>query len=271
METLEDKASSGSNISRRSLLRVIGLGAAATAASAVIAGCGGSNNSSNTSSDETILNAALTAEGLAATLYANMISSPLFSQLNATQQGYLEAAYAQEVEHYAFLVTAGATALASTTVFYFPSGTFGSGQSNNQVTFNTLEIIEDLQIATYLLGIDNFSTTANKLYGGQILGVDSEHRVLGRVIANAIGLPNTANLSSFSAEQLGTGDPANNYDFERQFPTTLNNGITTVNTILTTNFMTLGTAGNSQTAYTLAYPAVSTVPAITSDNPIETD
>ena len=74
METIEETSSLKDSVSRRSLLRLLGVGAAITAGSAILAGCGGGSSSSGGNSDQEILNAAATAEGLASTMYANIIS-----------------------------------------------------------------------------------------------------------------------------------------------------------------------------------------------------
>ena len=171
------------------MLKVLGITAAVTTASAVLAGCGGGSSSGgNSGSDATILDSAITAEGLAATLYANLIASPIYTNLSATNRGYLVAAYEQEVEHYNFLVASGGTALPTNTNFYFPTGMFTAGAGGYQTTLNTIEIIEDLLIAIYLIGVNNFSTGSLKLYSAQLLGVDSEHRVLARVVASSLGV-----------------------------------------------------------------------------------
>jgi hypothetical protein len=255
------------------MLKVLGITAAVTTASAVLAGCGGGSSSGgNSGSDATILDSAITAEGLAATLYANLIASPIYTNLSATNRGYLVAAYEQEVEHYNFLVASGGTALPTNTNFYFPTGMFTAGAGGYQTTFNTIEIIEDLLIAIYLIGVNNFSTGSLKLYSAQLLGVDSEHRVLARVVASSLGVSSTTNLADGTELTGGGSNSANNYEFERQFPEPLTSGITTVNTILTNNFQTLGASGNSQTAYPLTVTAtLPNVSAINQDNTIEND
>jgi len=274
METIEQTASSNKNISRRSLLRVLGLGAVVTAASAAIAGCGGGSSNNTTSGDIAILNAAAIAEALAATFYANFVASPIYTQLGNSgkqfDQGYLVAAYEQEVAHYNLLVTTNlATAVPTNSNFYFPEGTFQTAQA----TINTLEVIEDLLIATHLYGVNNFSSGTYRIQSAQILGVESEHRVLGRVIANDFSLSFTSNLSN-GQESLGIADPANNYDFERLFPNVVTN-LTSVTNILTNSFQTLGVSGNSQTAYPVANltegATLPSVTAVTPDNNLVTN
>jgi hypothetical protein len=255
METIEDNASSISNISRRSLLRVLGLSAAVTTATAVLAGCGGSSsNSSSSNSDQDILNAAATAEGLASTMYANIISSPLYSSGlsgNGPDQAYLVAAFEQEVDHYNLLVSAGAKPLATT--FYFPTGMFGSS-STYQTTINTLVTLEDAFIAAYLIGIATFSSDGNKVLAGQILGVESEHRTLARVIANDLSLSATTGLSGVAESVVPPTSTSNNIAYERRF------GLTAISQVVTAlgPFVTAPTG--SSTFGSTAYPLITTLP-----------
>ena len=265
METFEKSSATKENFSRRSLLRVLGIGAVVTAASAALAGCGGGSSSSTSASDLSILDAAATAEALSATFYANLVASPIYTQLagKPLDQGYLVAAYEQEVAHYNLqVVSNGAAAVPTNTNFYFPVGTFQTAQA----TLNTLEIIEELLIAIYLYGVNNFSSGTYKLQSAQLLGVESEHRVLGRVIANDLSLSYTANLAN-GQESLGQTDPANNYDFERLFPNVVTN-LTSITNILTNSFQTLGASGNSQTAYPVTnLTANATLPNVTAITP----
>jgi hypothetical protein len=267
METIEKTSSSKNNVTRRSLLRVLGLGAVVTAASAALAGCGGSSSNSTSSGDLAILNAAAIAEALAATMYANIVASPIYTQLGNSgkiyDQGYLVAAYEQEVAHYNLLaVTNGATPVPTNANFYFPTSTFQTAQA----TLNTLEVVEGLLIAIYLYGVNNLGSSTFRIQFAQILGVESEHRVLGRVVANDLQLSSTTNLSN-GQESLGVSDPANNYDYERLFPNEINS-LTSITNILTNGFQTVGASGNSQTAYpvTLLTP-IATLPGVTAITP----
>ena len=257
METIEETGSTENNVSRRSLLRLVGLTAAVTTASAVLAGCGGgssSGSSSGSTGDQDILNAAATAEGLASTMYANIISSPLYTSGlagNAADQAYLVAAFEQEVLHYNLLLSVGAKPLATT--FYFPTGMFGSS-STYGTTINTLVTLEDAFIAAYLIGISSFSAVGNKVLAGQILGVESEHRTLARVIANDLSLGATTGLSGSAESVVPSSHASNNIAYERRF------GLTQIGQVVSalTPFVT-APAGTSTFGST-AYPLITTLP-----------
>lgn len=258
MTEIEDKSLFGDNVSRRSLLKLFGVGAAVTAASAFLAGCGGGSNNSSSSgsnSDQAILNAAVTAEALASTMYANIITSSLYTTGlagNGPDQAYLVAAFEEEVNHYNLLLSVGAKPLATT--FYFPSGMFG-GPSTYQTTVNTLVTLEDAFIAAYLIGISTFSLIADKVLAGQILGIESEHRALARVIANDLNLTETTGLSGSPESVVAPSHTSNNIAYERRF------GLTAIAQVVTalTPFVTPPT-GSSAFGST-AYPLITTVPS----------
>lgn len=256
METIEIEPASSNNISRRSLLKVLGAGAAVTAATALLVGCGGSsgNGSPATSIDQTILNAAATAEGLASTMYANIITSSLYTtglNGNGPDQAYLVAAFEQEVLHYNLLLSVGAVPLATT--FYFPAGMFGNS-TTYATTVNTLVTLEDAFIAAYLIGIESFTAVGNKVLAGQILGVESEHRTLARVIANDLNLSSTTGLSGTPESVMPPTHTTNNIAYERRF------GLTAIGQVVTalTPFVTAPTGGGS--FGTTAYPLITTLP-----------
>jgi hypothetical protein len=130
-------------------------------------------------SDREILIAAEIAEALAVTTYTNIIGqSPFFTRLADDDQGYLRAAREEEMSHY--LLEQSVTGKPSPfTQFYFPKGMFVSAQT----TLNTLVTLEDAFIAAYLVGVRNFSTTDLRVTAARIMGIESDHRTLARVLA----------------------------------------------------------------------------------------
>jgi hypothetical protein len=127
-----------------------------------------------------ILGAAATAEALGITFYYQGIQSGFFSQLSQPQQWYLQAALDEERNHLNFLESNGGAPAATT--FFFPDAAF----SDLAVFLSVLDALENLFIGAYLAAARRFADLGQPLLAeiaGQILGVECEHRVLGRIIA----------------------------------------------------------------------------------------
>jgi hypothetical protein len=209
------------DLNRRQLMKIGGAAGLGLIGASLLAGCGGSGGgrSSSGSMDQQILNAAATAEALATTMYYNIITTAggIYKNGlagNAPDQAYLVAGYEQELNHYNFLLAAGAKPLATT--FYFPTNMF----LDPQTTVNTLVTLEDAFIAAYLIGIRDFSTSGLKVIAGQIMGVEAEHRTLARVVTNDLGLTSVTGLAG--PEPVNApNNTANNLAYERTFSSAL--------------------------------------------------
>jgi hypothetical protein len=245
------------------------VGAASIASPALLAACTDSTtapkSSSSGSSDQSIINAAATAEALASVMYDNIINnSPAYTQLgslgNINDQAYLVAGRQQEAIHYATLVGAGAAPLAQT--FYFPTGMFTD--MTYVTTVNTLTLLEDAFIAAYLIGIRDLSTPSLKVLAGQIMGVEAEHRAFARVIAADLSLHQTIGLSGAAELTDGPTHAANNLAFERTF----SSKFMTISDVVTAlgPFVSPGASGFSSTAY----PFNTTAGYYTSESPTVT-
>lgn len=239
-------------VNRRSLLLAGSAVSASLLAGGLLAGCGGSSDSIGSgnggSSDQKILNAAATAEALATTMYYNIISTTggiYKNQLagNAADQAYLIAGYEEELNHYKFLLSAGASALATT--FYFPTGMF----TDAQTTVDTLVLLEDAFIAAYLIGVRDFSTSALKVIAAQTMGIEAEHRTLARVITNDLNLSAVKGLAG-SEPVRPPSAAANNLAYERTFSSALPDIDHVVAAL--GPFVTKGTTGFSMTPFTFA-------------------
>lgn len=164
-------------------------------------------------SDRDILIAAEIAEALAVTTYNNIINTaPFFKKLASDDQGYLAAALQEEMSHYLLeqSVTDQPTPFTS---FFYPPSMFADAQT----TLNTLVTLEDAFIAAYLVGVRNFSTRNLRVTAARIMGIESDHRTLARVIgpgvAKKFGGPiETITGISGVAESV---DPPNNNGYER--------------------------------------------------------
>jgi hypothetical protein len=212
--------------SRRRFMSALGAVGAGVAASSLLAACSKSttepsSSGSSAALDLQIISAAATAEALASVMYDNIIkTSPAYASLAgiaADDQAYLVAGRQQEAIHYATLVGAGAKPL--TLNFYFPTGMFSD--PTGATTINTLITLEDAFIAAYLIGVRDLSTDALKTLAGQILGIECEHRALGRVIANDLALGATTGLSGAPESVVPPMHAPNNLAFERTFSSAL--------------------------------------------------
>jgi Ferritin-like domain len=166
-----------------------------------------------THGDLEILKAAQIAEALAVTTYTNIINTaPFFKNIPADDQGYLTAARQEEMSHYLLeeSVTKKPTPFTS---FYYPTKMF----SDAQTTLNILVTLEDAFIAAYLVGVREFSTPDLRVTAARIMGIESDHRTLARVVG-----PDVAGADGGPIEQI-TGiqktaesvDPPNNNGYER--------------------------------------------------------
>ncbi len=129
-----------------------------------------------------ILNLAATAEALAMTFYYKAIQSDWFVRLPNDIQNAFRAALDQERSHYQYLTAQGAAPLQ--TSFYFPPRTFGF--DDLAVFVATIEKLESDFMAAYLAAARRFVELGEPVLAeiaGQIVGIEAEHRVLGREVA----------------------------------------------------------------------------------------
>jgi hypothetical protein len=204
------------NSDRRTFLR----GAAATSAgvaglsvlpAAALAGAG--KGGGTTKSDVAILEAAEIAEALAVTTYTNIIdNAPFFKNIPDDDQGYLMAAREEEMSHYALEKSLTGKPSAFTT-FYYPPKMF----SDPQTTLNTLVTLEDAFIAAYLVGVRNFSNSDFRVAAARIMGIESDHRTLARVVCGDVTPADGGPITTVTGFQgkAEPNDPPNNNGYER--------------------------------------------------------
>jgi len=166
-----------------------------------------------TKRDLEILEAAEIAEALAVTTYTNIINTaPFFTHLAADDQGYLEAARQEEMSHY--LLEEGVTHKPSPfTTFYYPPKMFADAQT----TLNVLVTLEDAFIAAYLVGVRDFSTADLRVTAARIMGIESDHRTLARVVAPGVAAQDGGPIETVTGIQgkAESVDPPNNNGYER--------------------------------------------------------
>jgi Ferritin-like domain len=163
--------------------------------------------------DLEILGAAQIAEALAVTTYTNIINTaPFFTRLASDDQGYLKAAREEEMSHY--LLEEGVTKKPSPfKAFYYPSKMFADAQT----TLNTLVTLEDAFIAAYLVGVRDFSNANLRVTAARIMGIESDHRTLARVVAPGVSATDGGPIESVTGIQgkPESVDPPNNNGYER--------------------------------------------------------
>jgi hypothetical protein len=166
-----------------------------------------------TKGDLEILGAAQIAEALAVTTYTNIINtSPFFTRLPDDDQGYLIAARQEEMSHY--LLEESVTKKHSPfTTFYYPEKMF----SDAQTTLDILVTLEDAFIAAYIVGVRDFSTSNLRVTAARIMGIESDHRTLARVLAGDVSPTDGGPIVAITGVQkkAETADPPNNNGYER--------------------------------------------------------
>jgi len=211
------------NPDRRSFLRRASIGSAAVAGSLAFGGLLKASSASAetrprggpalTPTDREILIAAEIAEALAVTTYTNIINTaPFFANLASDDQGYLMAARQEEMSHY--LLEQSATGEPSPfTTFFYPVNMFADAQT----TLNVLVTLEDAFIAAYLVGVRRFSTPDLRVTAARIMGIESDHRTLARVVGPGVAASDGGpieNITGFAGVPESV-DPPNNNGYER--------------------------------------------------------
>jgi hypothetical protein len=227
-----EDSQAGSSRSRRSFLKGAALTGATTLAGVIgVAGVSGLATAASAAQlrdeiesmreerdhlkkgDREILVAAEIAEALAVTTYTNIINnSPFFKAIPDDDQGYLIGARQEEMSHY--LLEQSVTDQPSPfTMFFYPPKMF----SDAQTTLNVLVTLEDAFIAAYLVGVRNFSTRNLRVTAARIMGIESDHRTLARVVGGDVTSTFGGPIESITGIQkvAESIDPPNNNGYER--------------------------------------------------------
>ena len=163
--------------------------------------------------DRDILVAAEIAEALAVTTYSNIIDiAPFFKALESDDQGYLIAARQEEMSHY-LLEQSVTDQFTPFTQFFYPHKMFADAQT----TLNVLVTLEDAFIAAYLVGVRNFSTRNLRVTAARIMGIESDHRTLARVVGPNVAAQFGGPIENITGIQgvAESVDPPNNNGYER--------------------------------------------------------
>jgi hypothetical protein len=204
-------------VSRRSFLtRASAAGALALSPFSALANAGENDQEDDArlrEGDKAILIAAEIAEALAVTTYTNIINlAPFFPNIPDDDQDYLKAARQEEMSHY-LLEQSVTNEPSPFTKFYYPHQMF----VDSQTTLNVLVTLEDAFIAAYLVGVRHFSTANLRVTAARIMGIESDHRTLARVIGGDIPAQNHGPLITITGLQgiPEPIDPPNNNEYER--------------------------------------------------------
>jgi hypothetical protein len=166
-----------------------------------------------TKGDVEIVAVAQIAEALAVTTYTNIIeTASFFKRLPSDDQGYIKAARQEEMSHY-LLEMSVTTKPSPFTTFYYPPKMFADAQT----TLNILTTLEDAFIAAYLVGVRNFSTPDLRVTAARIMGIESDHRTLARVLAGDVSHKDGGPIEKITGVQgkAERADPPNNNGYER--------------------------------------------------------
>ena len=201
---------------RKSFLRgavVAGAGVTSLGALAPAAALAGGRKKGLTHGDLAILKAAQIAEALAVTTYTNIINTaPFFKNIPSDDQGYLKGALQEEMSHY--LLEESLTGKPSPfTAFYYPPKMFADAQT----TLNILVTLEDAFIAAYLVGVRDFSTPDLRVTAARIMGIESDHRTLARVVGPDVASRDGGPIQEITGIQKTAESvaPPNNNGYER--------------------------------------------------------
>ena len=190
-----------------------GVVAGGTALEALLPSFAAAKSGGVTKGDLAILEAAQIAEALAVTTYTGIIkTAPFFKRLPSDDRGYLVAAREEEMSHY--LLEMSVTRKRSPfTTFYYPPKMFADAQT----TLDVLVTLEDAFIAAYLVGVGKFSTPALRVTAARIMGIESDHRTLGRVLGSDVAAKDGGPLKKITGVQgvAESVDPPNNNGYER--------------------------------------------------------
>jgi hypothetical protein len=86
-----------------------------------------------------------------------------------------------------------------------------------QTTLNILVTLEDAFIAAYLVGVRNFTQQRLRVTAARIMGIESDHRTLARVVAPGVAAQDGGPIEAVTGIQgvAESVDPPNNNGYER--------------------------------------------------------
>jgi hypothetical protein len=180
---------------RRSFLRVLGMGGAIVMLPSVFTACNddgptgtGTTNNTTTytldlSNDTGILNYAYALEQLEAAYYTAALTSAGFAALSANDQEVLSDLQKHEVIHREFFKTVlGSNAIPA---INFNTTTVGTLTASRAVLLSTSQLLEDTGVSAYNGAGKYLTSAANLLVAGKIVSVEARHAAAIRDIRDA--------------------------------------------------------------------------------------
>ncbi len=150
----------------------------------------GTASAAGSDTTQGILNAAVTAEQIATVLYYEAIAGPSAPRLGPVHDhnnlNYFQAALWEEYQHIQLLGARGGTSLtgSATPTIYLPTKAF----SNSGSFLSLLDTLENAFIGAYLAAVSYWASQSLPGFAedaAQIMGVEAEHRALGRVTSGS--------------------------------------------------------------------------------------
>jgi hypothetical protein len=193
---------------RRSFLRLLGIGGSVVLLPSVFASCSDDDVSNPTSSSVTlnlsndtgILNYAFALEQLEAAFYTAVLASSAFSGMSTEQKEVMTDLRNHEVVHREFLravlgsAKIGDLALNTTNV--------GALLTNTATILKSAEMFEDLGVAAYN-GAGKYLTDANNLLvAGKIVSVEARHAAAIRDMREGLSLAGTPAFTRFAGDDV---------------------------------------------------------------------
>lgn len=200
------------SVSRGGFLKSAGLLAGVTALFGLSGKFGFETALASGDTTQSILNSAVTAEQIATAFYYQGIAGPTAPRLgpvhNANNLNYFQAALWEEYQHLQLLESLGGSSLtgSDSPTIYFPDGTFDKPNS----FLGLLDTLENAFIGAYLAAVNYWASNTQPVYAegaAQIMGVEAEHRALGRVTAG-INPPNNLVLEDALFTSVSDAVPA---------------------------------------------------------------
>ena len=216
--------------SRRSFLKLLGLGGTVVLLPSVFGACddtelngpgsgggGGSPVALNLSNDFGILNYAYALEQLEAGFYTAVLASTAFGGMTAEQREVLTDLRNHEVIHREFFKAAlGSNAIGSLAL---SQNAVATATASAAAILKTAETFEDLGVAAYN-GAGKYLTSADfLLVAGKIVSVEARHAAAIRDLREGLGLAGTAAGTRFAGDDVVA--PATGLDVKLEPPAVL--------------------------------------------------